>query len=85
VEAAARTLGVDVPVVIASTEDGLESAFANPVQLRAAALLIAGDAFFNSTREQLVALAARHRLPTVYPWREAPAVGGLIELWKQHY
>jgi putative tryptophan/tyrosine transport system substrate-binding protein len=53
--------------------------------LRAAALLIAGDAFFNSTREQLVALAARHRLPTVYPWREAPAVGGLIELWKQHY
>jgi putative ABC transport system substrate-binding protein len=78
VEAAARTLGVDVRMVLASTEDGLESAFANPAQLRAAALLIAGDAFFNSTREQLVALAARHRLPTVYPWREAPAVGGLM-------
>jgi putative ABC transport system substrate-binding protein len=78
VEAAARTLGVDVPVVFASTEHGLASAFANLAQLRAAALLISGDAFFNSTREPLVALAARHRLPTVYPWREAPAVGGLM-------
>jgi putative tryptophan/tyrosine transport system substrate-binding protein len=78
VEAAARTLGLDVPVVTASTEHGLESAFANLAQLRAAALLIAGDAFFNSTRERLVALAARHRLLTVYPWREAPAVGGLM-------
>ena len=48
------------------------------VQLHAGALVIAGDPFFNSRHEQLVALASRHGIPAIYPWRDAVAAGGLI-------
>jgi ABC-type uncharacterized transport system substrate-binding protein len=49
------------------------------VQLQAGALLVAADPFLFSRREQLVALAARHPVPAIYPWREAvAAAGGLI-------
>jgi putative ABC transport system substrate-binding protein len=78
VQAAGRALGLQVHVLHASTERELDSAFASLTQLRAEALVVGADAFFNSRRDELVALAARHSIPTVYPWREAAAAGGLM-------
>ena len=49
-----------------------------PVQLPAAALVVSPDPLFSSRRDQLVALASRHAVPAIYPWREVTASGGLI-------
>jgi putative ABC transport system substrate-binding protein len=75
---AARTLGLQTPVLRAGSASEIDMAFVTVVQQRAGALLVANDAFFNSRRDQLVALAAQHRLPTMYGWREFPAAGGLM-------
>jgi putative ABC transport system substrate-binding protein len=75
---AARALGLQTHVLRASSASEIDMAFVTVVQQRAGALLVANDAFFNSRRDQFVALAAQHRLPTMYGWREFPAVGGLI-------
>ena len=48
------------------------------VQLHVGALVVGADPFFNSRREQLVALASRHAVPAIYEWREFVAAGGLI-------
>jgi putative tryptophan/tyrosine transport system substrate-binding protein len=64
--------------VKASTESDIDSAFETLVQLRAGALVVATDPFLNSRRDQLVALASRHAVPTIYYWREFAAGGGLI-------
>ena len=53
-------------------------AFASLVQLQAGALLVLADPFLSSRREQLVALASRHAVPSIYAWREFAASGGLI-------
>ena len=47
-------------------------------QLRAAALLTGSDFFFNSRRDHIVTLAARHAIPAIYEWREFAAAGGLM-------
>ena len=78
VETAARTLGRQVHILNASTEGEIEQAFAVAVRLRAAGLMVAGNPFFNSRRSLIVALAARHAIPTMYEYREAPASGGLM-------
>jgi putative tryptophan/tyrosine transport system substrate-binding protein len=78
VQDAARAKGVQLRVLKASTEGEIDRAFATLVQLRASALVVGPDPFFNSQREQLVALAARHAVPAIYPWRELAEVGGLI-------
>jgi len=78
VQEAARVKGVQLPILKASTESEIDAAFASLVELQAGALLVAGDAFFNSRRDQLVALAARHAVPAIYEWREFAASGGLI-------
>jgi ABC-type uncharacterized transport system substrate-binding protein len=65
-QAAARALGLEIHIVSASTERDIDTAFATSVQRRARALLIGNDPFFTSRRDQLVALAARHALPTLY-------------------
>jgi putative ABC transport system substrate-binding protein len=75
---AARTLGLNVHIVGASSDDDLETAFGTLIQQRAGALLVSTDAFFTSQRDRLVALAARQALPTIYAWREFVEAGGLV-------
>jgi putative ABC transport system substrate-binding protein len=76
-EAAAR-LGVQLVIVRANTESDFNAAFSTVVQQRAGALLVCASPFFNNRREQLVVLAARHALPTIYEWRDFAAAGGLM-------
>jgi putative ABC transport system substrate-binding protein len=75
---AARKLGQQVHVVNANSENDFERAFATFVQLQARVLLVTVDPLFNSRREQLVALAARHKIPTMYFGREFVLAGGLM-------
>jgi putative tryptophan/tyrosine transport system substrate-binding protein len=77
-QAAARSLGLELHVLNASTERDFDVVFANLVQLRAGGLVIGTDAFFSSRLEQLAALSIRHAVPTVYHFREFVAAGGLI-------
>src|SRR5262245_13506347 len=77
-QTAARTLGVQVEVFKAGTSNEIDTAFANVVQRRAGALHMAGDAFFNTRREQFIVLSARHALPAGFSLREFPAAGGLM-------
>src|SRR5205085_8398464 len=75
---AARAKGVQLPILKAGSASEIDAAFATLVQLQAGALVLAGDPFFNIRHEQLVALASRHGIPAIYPWRDAVAAGGLI-------
>jgi ABC-type uncharacterized transport system substrate-binding protein len=75
---AAREKGVQLHIVEASNESDFESAFASLTPLQAGALVVGADPFFNSRRNQIVALAARYSLPAIYEWREFVDVGGLI-------
>ena len=77
-QAAAHTLGLPMHVVHASTEAELETAFAALVALRAGALVIGTDTFFNSQSRRLAALALRHAMPAIYQYREFAAAGGLM-------
>jgi putative tryptophan/tyrosine transport system substrate-binding protein len=65
-------------VLTASTENDLEAAFATMVQQRVEAVIVKTDPFLIARREQLVALAARHAMPAIYPYRDFADVGGLI-------
>ena len=78
VQEAARTTGVQLPILKAATESEIDSAFATLVQLHAGALLVGSDQFIFSRREQVVALASRHAVPAISTWREFAASGGLI-------
>ena len=78
VQKAAQSKGVKLDVLKAGTEDEFESVFTSLVQLHAGALVVGADPFFNSRREELVELAARHAVPAIYEWRESVAAGGLI-------
>ena len=75
---AARTLGLQLIVVNASTDSDLEMAFAAFSQRRVGAVLIGPSAFFARRTEQLAALAARHALPAIFPIREFALAGGLM-------
>ena len=75
---AARTLGLELHVLKASTEAQLEAVFANLSQSQISGLVIGPEAFFTSHTGQLVALAVRHKVPTVYRGREFAAAGGLV-------
>jgi putative ABC transport system substrate-binding protein len=81
---AARTKGVQLLVLRAGTESEIDAAFATLVQLHAGALVVVGDPFFEIRREQLVALASRHRVPAIYQWREFAEAGGLISYGSSH-
>jgi putative ABC transport system substrate-binding protein len=77
-QVAARTRGVELHVLRASTESDFDTVFASLRQLRASALVIGGDPFFNSRVQRLTTLAARHAVPTIYPYREYVTAGGLV-------
>ena len=75
---AARTKGVQLPILKARSESEIDAAFASLVQLQAGGLVVGTDPFFASRHEQLLALAARHAVPATYDFREFAAAGGLI-------
>jgi len=75
---AARAKGVQLRVLEASTESEIDAAFPTLLQQQAGALILPSDPFFNSQRDQLVALVARHAIPAIYDWREYAVAGGLI-------
>jgi putative ABC transport system substrate-binding protein len=77
-QAAAHMLGLQLHVLHASTERDFDSVFASLAQLRAGALVISPDPFFFSRCEQLGVLTLRHTIPTISPYREFAAAGGLI-------
>jgi putative ABC transport system substrate-binding protein len=84
VQTAARAIGQQIHILNASTERDVDTAFATLVQQLDGALLVTNDAFFHDQREQLVALAARHAVPTIYDRRAYAAAGGLIS-YGTHY
>jgi putative tryptophan/tyrosine transport system substrate-binding protein len=75
--AAARSLGVNLLVLHVTNPSELEPAFATVLRERAGGVVVGGDALFIDLRNVIVTLAARHRVPVLYPWREATAAGGL--------
>ena len=76
--AAAQAVGQQLIVLEATSGRDIEAAFPTFVQSGAGGLFVGGGAFMNSNREQLAALAARHKLPAIYAWREAAMAGGLM-------
>ncbi|HTA66921.1 MAG TPA: ABC transporter substrate-binding protein, partial [Bryobacteraceae bacterium] len=78
VQDAARTLGLQLHILKASSESDFDAAFATVIEQSAGAILIASDPFLFSRRNQLVALAARHAVPAIYQFRECAAIGGLM-------
>jgi putative tryptophan/tyrosine transport system substrate-binding protein len=77
-QAAAQKFGQRIHIVHAATEQDLEPAFASMVQLKVGALLQGADPFFNTVRDQIVSLAARHAIPAIYEQRAFVAAGGLM-------
>ena len=77
-QGASRALGLQIHVQNASGPGEIDAGFAGFVQQKVDAVTFAADAVFNSRREQVVALAARHRLPTMYFIRDFPDTGGLM-------
>jgi putative ABC transport system substrate-binding protein len=78
VREAARSLGLQLEFQSASTESDIDAGFSTLVGLRAGALVISGDSFFFSRQQQLVGLAARYAIPTIYFHRAFGLAGGLI-------
>jgi putative ABC transport system substrate-binding protein len=77
-EATARALGIKLHVLHVDSESDFDAAFATINQLKLAGLVIGGSAFFTGRLERLAALATRHRVPTIYQYREFVAAGGLM-------
>jgi putative ABC transport system substrate-binding protein len=77
-QTAAHLLGLQLLVLNASSERDFDAVFSTLVQQRAGALVINPDALFTSHPNQLVALAARHAVPTIYYGREVIEAGGLM-------
>ena len=77
-EAAANAIGRRLEVLTASTEGDLEAAFTTMVRRQVGALIVMPDPFLYGRRKQLVALAARYGVPTIYPSRDFTEIGGLM-------
>jgi putative ABC transport system substrate-binding protein len=76
-EKAARALAKRLVLVTAETESEIDQAFATLIQQHADALIVDGDPFLFDQRKQLIALAARHAVPTIYAQCQFPMLGGL--------
>jgi putative ABC transport system substrate-binding protein len=77
-QASARSLGLDQIILEASTEKDIDKAFTTLVERRGNGLVVSADPFFLSRRDQIIALAARNRIPSIYEWHEFASSGGLI-------
>jgi putative ABC transport system substrate-binding protein len=77
-QAAGGALGQEILILKARTESEIDTAFATFEQMRAAAVVLVNDALFNSRLDQLAAIAARHAIPAISPWREFVLGGGLM-------
>ena len=75
---AGRALGLQIIILHTLSIGDIDAAFANIVQNRIGALVVAGDSFLASRREQIMTLAARHAVPAVYVNREMAGAGGLM-------
>jgi putative ABC transport system substrate-binding protein len=78
VKAAAASLKIDLKILSASTEKGIDHAFDSLATLRAGGIVVAGEPFFDSERVRIVALAAKNRIPASYGFREYAVAGGLM-------
>ena len=78
VQAAAAAIGRQLISFNASTPNEIDAAFAALVKQKAGGLILTADPFFNNRRDQIIALAARHAVPTIYSGRDFIAAGGLI-------
>jgi len=78
VQEAARAMGLKIHVLRAATDREIDTAFETVAQEHIAAITVAADPFFDTRRDKLVALAARHAVPTMYHFREFAAAGGLM-------
>jgi len=78
VRATARALGLELLIMNASSERDIDATFSGFVQQHVNAIILGGDLFFFNRRDQLVELAARNGVPTMYYWREFAVAGGLI-------
>jgi putative ABC transport system substrate-binding protein len=75
---AARSLGLQLHVLNVSAENEIDAAFSKMVQLQVRALMVSGGQFFNSRSKQIAALARQHTMPTIFPYRDLAAAGGLM-------
>src|SRR5262249_44052720 len=75
---AARTIGLPLHLLRASTDRGIDAAFESVAQHRIPALLVASDPFFEQRSDKLVGLAARHVVPAIYDTRNSSVAGGLM-------
>jgi putative tryptophan/tyrosine transport system substrate-binding protein len=89
-QAAAQVLGRRLQVLTAGTDHELKTAFAAAVERKVGGLFINIDSFLFDRREQIAALAARYQIPTIHPFREYVAAGGLmsygasvVDAWRQ--
>jgi putative ABC transport system substrate-binding protein len=78
IEETAHAIGQQIHVLSASNQSEIDAAFATATQLRVGAMLVGADPFFNSQRDEIVALAARYAIPAVYEQREHALAGGLM-------
>jgi putative ABC transport system substrate-binding protein len=78
VKEAASSLKQRIVVLKISTDYDLDAALANLVEQHVGGLVVTDDPFFTNRRDRLAVLAARHRIPAIYPWREFAEVGGLV-------
>ena len=77
-EAAAKTLGLQLHILHASTERDINAVFATLARLQASGLVIGNDPFFNSRSEQLAVLALRYGVPAIFEFHAFTAAGGLV-------